>query len=385
MASSKKPSARPESPSAADQDPERDDEGLEGLEEDTPQPAKKRGAKKRKEGGEDEEGSQQPAKPHKKRSKKQAIPPPPEQGANEGDDDDEQQEEAEAEEEEEEDNEPVPDIDPSLVDAAFKEFRKVFHKLPSVEHLAEKLACSERVATVLIKKKIRAKERLKNERKAKKVSGYYKMAVAAGYGDLQKPMQADPDTQPRAFYSNVAAQAYDSHKPLLSMSDMLRCAKYVPSQATQTSFNTDEFAMRCDLLTTTLPADGARELLANADAVFKEVINRSVGVAMQHCSVAQVKPSHGIAVLKKMADNMLFSSINAPPGLVAHGKAVGALPTGEDGDRERRNATAAKANGQVHAAKKSEINAAAVASKARRAALAQAKADREENGSHAAA
>lgn len=343
MVKGKKAVQRAASPSMAGEDPERDDEQPE---EEAPPPKKRGAPKKRKATDEDDEAPQQAAKPTKKKRSKKAPEPTPEE-----DEEDEQQEDGEGEE----DNEPVPDIDPELIEQAFAQYRKMHRRLPPPEELAEALDCSTDVAKGLIRKKKKAQERLTNERKAKKVTGYNKMAIAAGYGDLKKPTLGDEAEQPLDFYSNAAARGFDSHKPLLSMSDMLRCAKYVPAQPNQTSFAEKEFQMRCELLTTTLPADAARELLANADAVFKEIVTRSVGVAMQREKAQMVKPSHGIAVLKPMADNMLFSSINAPPGLVAHGKETGALPEDEDGSRKKYDAKVAKANEAHHSNKLKQI------------------------------
>jgi hypothetical protein len=353
MAKGKKAVQRAASPSMAGEDPERDDEQLEN---EAPPPKKRASAKKRKTTDDDDEAPQQATKPTKKpRGRKKAAEPPPEE-----------EEEEEEQEEQEEDNEPAPDIDPEIVEQAFKQYRREHRRLPPPEELAEALECEVAVAQILIRKKKKAQDKLTNERKAKKVSGYNKMAVAAGYGDLKKPTLADAETHPLAFYSNAAARGFDSHRPLLSMSDMLRCAKYVPADPEYTSFEEEEFKMRCELLTTTLPADAARELLANADAVFKEVINRSVAVAMQRCGAAMVKPSHGIAVLKPIADNMLFSSINAPPGLIEHGKEVGALPADDHDARQKRDEKVAKANAVYHTNKLGEIAQAKIDAKAAR-------------------
>ena len=345
MVKAKKTNERAASPSMASKDPERDDDVRHLEHEDDSPPSKKLSVRKKRKDASDPEaqGSGKSSKPTKKRVKKVHESPPV------ADDDDDDDDGDVPEEDNDDDDAPVPDIDPEIIDQAFSQYRKLHRKLPSAEELAEALECDYNVATLLIKKKKRAIEKLTNERRAKKVNGYYKMAIAAGYGDFKKPTRADAEKDTFSFYSNASAQGFDSHKPILSMSDMLRCAKCVPAQPAQASFGEQEFAMRCELLTTSLPADGARELLANADAIFKEIINRSVGVAMQRCGAQMVKPSHGITVLKPIADNMLFSSINAPPGLVAYGVAAGVLPAEVGDARKKRDAAASKANAKLHA------------------------------------
>ena len=105
------------------------------------------------------------------------------------------EEEQQQEQEGEEDNEPAIDIDPEVIELAFKQYRQLHRRLPPAEELAEALECNLEVAKTLIRKKKKAQDKLSNERKAKKVSGYYKMAVAAGYGDFKKPMNADPTNE----------------------------------------------------------------------------------------------------------------------------------------------------------------------------------------------
>ena len=370
MAKSKKAVQRAASPSMAEEDPQRDDEVLSDAYE--APPSKKRGAKKRKQAEAGDEARQQASKPTKKpRGKKQKEP--------EREHEEEEEEEEEQEQEQEQEDEPqgeAVDIDPELVEQAFKQYRKEHKRLPHPHKLAEALECSIDDAMKLIQNKKRAQSKLTNERRAKKVNGYNKMAITAGYGDLKKPTNADPVKQPLAFYTNVSARGFDSHKPVLSMSDMLRCARSVPAQPAKTSFDETEFKLRCELIDTSLPADGARELLANADAVFKEVINRSVAVAMQRCGAQMVKPSHGIAVLKPIVDHMLFSSINAPPGLIEHGKEMGALPPDADDARQERDAKVSQANEKYHDSKLYQLVEEKKRAKAYRASAAASAAAR---------
>lgn len=366
MAKSKKAVARPASPSANEPDPEEvleDEPAGEPEPEEQPASKKKSAGKKRKAAPaaeeEDESPQQaQPPQPKKKKGGKKAAPPPePEPG---------EEEEEQAEEGDEEDE---PEIDPEVIAMAFKQYRAEHRKLPTAEELAEALECDVAAAAILIKKKKRAIEKVTNERKAAKIKGYYKGAVAAGYGNIK-------DTLGDRLYSMANAKGTDSLKPLLSMSDMLRLATFVPAQPTEPSYDPQEFEMRLDCMDTTLPVDAARELLANADAVFKQTINRSVAVAMQQRSAQMIKPSHGLAWMKPIAEKMMYSSINAPAGLVAHAKAEGVLGAHEeiDAPRAHTNKTDAKANGAKFKAKVGEIKKSKIERAKKRE---QAKQDRE--------
>ena len=317
-----------------------------------PHPRSGAAPKKRKSSAADAaDESPHQAQPPKKKKGKKAPPPPPE------DDDDDDQDK----QQDEPDNDPAPEIDPEVIEQAFKQYRQLHRKLPPADELAEALECDVAVAAGLIKKKKRAMEKTTNERRAAKVKGYYKGAVAAGYGDIKQSSVQERD------FSMANARGTDSYKPLLSMSDVLRLATYVPPQPDQASYSPEEFKLRLELMDTTLPVDAARELLANADQVFRQIINRSTAVAMQQRSAHYVKPQHALAFLKPIAENMLFSSITAPAGLVAHAKGEEVLEaTDVDAGRAATNAKHAKTNADAHKDKLKQIKDGKASAKAAR-------------------
>ena len=341
---SKKSATRPGSPSAAQPDPEEDESVLDQAPDAQSAAGKKKKApKKRKAADEAEEedvAPQQAAPPSVRKkaiSKKKKGPPPPEP------------EEQVDEDQADEDTGDAPDIDPEIIAAAFKQHRKMYKKLPTALELATEIECDVTTAGGLIKKKKRAIEKTTNERKSAKVKGYYRGAVAAGYGDLKHTLMDRP-------YSMANAKGIDSLKPLLSMSDVLRLATYVPAQPKEASYDPEEFNERLGLMDTTLPVDAARELLGNADNLFKQVINRSTGVAMQVREAQYVKASHGLSWMKPFADHMMFSSLTAPAGLVAYAKSEKLLESCEtDDDRKAQDKTHAHMNLQRHTAKTEEL------------------------------
>lgn len=338
---SKKQVNRPGSPSEAQPDPV---EGDDSVLSEAP-PAKKRAAAKKRKAAPDpepeEDESPQQAEPPRARKKtsakkKKGLPLP-------------DPEEQEDEEQPEEDTGDAPDIDPEIIDQAFKQYRSMYKKLPTAIELGEALECDTAIAAGLIKKKKAAILKTTNERRSAKVKGYYKGAVAAGYGDIKQTLMDRP-------YSMANAKGIDSLKPLLSMSDVLRLATYVPAQPKEASYDPEEFEERLGLMDTTLPVDAARELLGNADNLFKQVINRSTGVAMQVREAQYVKASHGLSWMKPFADHMMFSSLTAPAGLVAYAKSEKLLESCEtDDDRKAQDKTHAHMNLQRHTAKTEEL------------------------------
>ncbi|MGZ0213723.1 MAG: hypothetical protein ACKVI4_14720 [Actinomycetales bacterium] len=346
---SKKAVARPESPSENQADPQADavlEEEVADMETDQSAPSTKKGKVKsggkrksaQREGDVDDDPQQaKPPEPKKKRAKKATPPPPVDEEEPEPD-----EEEEEPEQQDDDDDAEAPEIDPELIDQQIKAYRKEHKKLPPADVLAEALECDEAVAEGILKKKRRAMEKVTNERKAAKIKGYYKGAVSAGYGNIKDTLGASG-----SGYAMAVARGTDSLKPLLSMSDVLRLATFLPAQPAEASYSAEEFALRLGIADTTLPVDAARELLANADAIFKQTVNRSAAVAMQQRSAQMIKPSHAMSWMKPIAENMMFSSINAPEGLVEYAKSkeVGAIPAiGADAKRKKDNSKSAKTN-----------------------------------------
>ena len=147
--------------------------------------------------------------------------------------------------------------------------------------------------------------------------------------------------------------------PLLSMSDMLRCAKYVPAQPGQTSFDETEFqaALRA-ARTPRCRSTAARELLANADAVFKEVVNRSVAVAMQRCGAQMVNAvaRHRRAQADGGQDALLLDQ-TCPPASSRTARRRTRCPPTDNNARQKRDTKVAKANQTYYDNKLQELAA----------------------------
>jgi len=373
-------------PAAATEEPEYDD--AQDMEPEAPAKAKKpRAARKKKA----DEPAAEAAAPTKGKGRKSggaasssAGPKKRKRSTSNDDRPDHADEEEEAAQQpaEEEDSTPV---DQELVDQAFKEFRAANTRLPTSEELADMLECEVAVAAGLLKKKKAAVDALSNARKAKKVAGYNQLAVKAGYGDFKACVGdgAEP-------YSLAVASGVDSHRSILSMSDIVRLGRFVPEQTNHASYDDDEFEQRITLMEqTTMPADAARELLGNVESFMKSVSLAATRHAYVSRGAVKVKASDAKAVLAPYLENFHFTAIVPPLGLVQAGHGMG-LFEGADCkldplDQKERNSANAK-----HASKNNKL-ALALTKKMKKDKVeaakrrADAKADREKEAAKEAA
>ena len=327
-------SAREPSPARDEDEPALDDEPEQPPVEERKK-KKKGGAKKRAAEPEPEAEpvvAQAPTKqPPKKRAKKATPDPEPE---------------------EEEEEVPADDVGGEAVGIGaealteyFKTYRKEHHKLPPPEALAETFEIDVDAAKNVIKKKKALQDKLTNQRVAKKVKGYDKMSIQAGYGNFSVAMKDDDS------YSMPIARGVDARTPVISMSDVLRMATALPPNPAMTSYTKEEFARRLANADTRLPVEACRVLQANANALFNNIHYAAMSTVTQQCKTQKIRASHAVALLKPYAEQMSFSSVLAPPGLVQYGKEIGVLPEADgDAERKKENGTNAKANAAAHKA-----------------------------------
>lgn len=254
--------------------------------------------------------------------------------------------------------------DYTAASVAIKEFRGKKRKLPTREELSELLQCGEDTATGFLKKFKAKQDARTNARKAKRVLGYSNLAMAMGMG-----MKGDGADDAMAL-----CEGHDAKQAAVSMADCVRLARCTPLTPDAPSFEKEEFAMRTELSETTLPESAAREVQANADAVFKHVICEVVRFTMQQKGIQKIKASVLKATLSKYTPYMMFSSINTPPGLVAWGKELGILEEGEnDKEKMRKNKKTVSANVKFARTHLMQVTKAKEAAKARREAAKTAR------------
>ena len=133
--------------------------------------------------------------------------------------------------------------------------------------------------------------------------------------------------------------------------------------------------------------DAARELVANCDAVFKNIISEATRGAMQGAGQVKVKAQHVYRVIKPAMENMQFSTI--APGLVEHAhdsSAFGPLKLDNSlpDDWARANSKAAAANAKAAKTKFDKMKTAKAEARKRRQD-AKDKRDAEEEAAAAAA
>lgn len=190
---------------------------------------------------------------------------------------------------------------------AVKMFRSIHKRKPTAAELAEATEMDEATARKALKAYDSHANRLSNQKATARVKGYRKLAKAAGY----------------AYSSEIIScvdKGEDSLNSLLSMSDALRLATFMPSTPAAMTFYPDEFAARSELMGTTLPEGPAREVVANAECVFKHMMNEATKVSILSKGTQSIAPSTMIQVLKPFVERMQFSSIEAGPGLVKYAK-----------------------------------------------------------------
>jgi hypothetical protein len=302
MSKSKK--SRPSSPSAELRELEEDEsEREEEAEVDSEAEAesKKKSSKKKK----SKSKSDDEPKPSKKASKK-----PSKKASKNAAKEEETDEAVKEDEDEDEDARDEDGFDIAQLREVAGEFRKRNKRAPIASDMAELLNVDKKSATKALASLKKSYFKTANERRRAKVSGYRRLAKEAGFADM-KPTDDEVDD-----FINVSNSGIDVLQPLLSTSDGLRLATFVPMTPDATSFDEAEFKARLALSTTTLPESAARELVANAEAVFRGVVNGAVALTMTQRGTQRVQASSVYHVVKPFADRMMFSSVTPAPGLV---------------------------------------------------------------------
>ena len=158
------------------------------------------------------------------------------------------------------------------------------------------------------------KKKMMRNRKARLV-GYRNLAKAAGYLDKY------PDDV-------VGSAGLDGQACLLSLADAKRCTRFVPATPGATTYGLDEFSKRHELFKKSMPDGAARESQVNLDLVLRSALNDATVRAME-AGKKTISASMMQSVLRGPAQNMLFTSVVPPVGLVRFGQAKGLLHSSE--------------------------------------------------------
>ena len=163
---------------------------------------------------------------------------------------------------------------------------------------------------------------MKRKKKAKLV-GYRSLARSAGYID-------------RLSGDTVTTSGVDSISSLLSVADAKRLMRFVPATPGATSFGLDEFSKRHDLFKQGVPASTARETQARCDSALRSVMNQVVLRAAE-TGKKNVTASMMASILRPYAENMLFTSVVPPTGLIRYAQDEGILSTVEADKKMRED------------------------------------------------
>jgi hypothetical protein len=172
---------------------------------------------------------------------------------------------------------------------------------------------------------------MRRKKKAKLV-GYRSLARSAGYID-------------RLAGDNNTTSGIDSLSSLLSVADAKRLMRFVPATPGATSFGLDEFTKRHDLFKQGVPASTARETQARCDSAMRSIMNQVVLRAAE-TGKKNITASMMASVLRPYSENMLFTSVVPPVGLVRYAQDEGILSS-KDADKklkedEKKENSAAK-------------------------------------------
>ena len=198
------------------------------------------------------------------------------------------------------------------------------------------------------------KKKMTRNRKAKLV-GYRNLAKAAGFSDKY----AD---------DAMGSAGLDGQACLLSVADAVRCHRFVPATAGATTYGIDEYSKRHALFAKGVPAAAARESQANLDLVLRSAMNEATVRAMES-GKKTISASMMQSVLRSAADNMLFTAVVPPLGLVRYGQSQGMISsTGADScKKQEEKAEASKAKKLASEYDKAQAERRAAARKVREA------------------
>lgn len=210
--------------------------------------------------------------------------------------------------------EPLPKIDPDDEEANQAEEADEAEEVDEVdkadeaEEADEADEADEREDEKTLKKKARAK--MRRNKKAKLV-GYRSLARSAGYIDRVKG-----DT--------VTVAGIDGTSCLISIADARRLMRFAPTTVGSTSYGTDEVAKRHNLFTKGVPASVARETQARCDAAMRSAMNQAVLRAAE-AGKKTISASIMMSVLRPYRENMLFTAVVPPIGLIRHAQSEGVI------------------------------------------------------------
>jgi hypothetical protein len=198
------------------------------------------------------------------------------------------------------------------------------------------------------------KKKMMRNRKAKLV-GYRNLAKAAGYSDK--------------YADDVMGSAgLDGQACLFSLADAVRCHRFVPATAGATTYGIDEYSKRHALFAKGVPAAAARESQVNLDLVLRSAMNEATVRAME-AGKKTISASMMQSVLRSAADNMLFTAVVPPLGLVRYGQSKGLISASEadSAKKQEEKSEAAKAKKMAAEYDKAEEERRAAARKVREA------------------
>ena len=198
------------------------------------------------------------------------------------------------------------------------------------------------------------RKRMMRNRKAKLV-GYRNLAKAVGYLDK--------------YTDDVVGSAgLDGQACIVSCADTRRCTRFVPATPGATTYGSDEFSRRHAIFKKRIPDSAIRVSQVYIDLVMRAALNdalmRTVEAGKKTISASMMQ-----STLRVPAQNMLFTAVVPPVGLVRFGQAKGLLRSSEADTQKKaeEKAEASKAKKMVAEYARAEEERLAAARKIREA------------------
>jgi len=164
-----------------------------------------------------------------------------------------------------------------------------------------------------------ARDTLKRARQNRKLSALRKKALQAGFSR-------------RNGMTNAEAAGLDMERTLITPSDIKRLMRAIPLDFDGGSYTAKEAKMRIDMMYENLPVGSAREIIAFVEPLFRSVVTECVDRQLR-LRTQRITPATMYSVLKKY-DNGVFTSVEAPEGLIKYAKKDGVdLENRKDADQ----------------------------------------------------
>ena len=196
------------------------------------------------------------------------------------------------------------DDEPALDDdTAKKKKKKKPETEPDVNSDGEEVPKKRRKSSKVPKTQAeKDKEKRMQDRARKKLSGYRRLAVRAGYNDKE---------------GRNSSQGYDATMSLLSSADAKRLLRFFPEVLNKSSYGVEECHERMLLCEEAVPKSAARTAQAHLEVIFRWAMNQALLNAVES-GRRRVDAEHMYQALRRLDPSLKYTAILPAKGLIKH-------------------------------------------------------------------